>query len=97
MEVKAFIYAKLDKWRMQGEPKYRYAVDSIEFGADSDYIKVKEVTFEIDAPDEKELDAKTIIALQAKLKKVRADHYVEEQEIETEIANLLAIENKVAA
>lgn len=94
MEIKGYIYAKINEYRLEGEGRYAFYIYGHTGMEEVGYIRVREVSFDLDVPDEKELDLKTVEVLKARLVKVRADHYREENAIQTQIDNLLALENK---
>jgi hypothetical protein len=94
MEVKANVFARINEYGTGNGERYLYSIHSWNDAADIGYIKVKELTFEIEPMSDKVLDTKTVEILQMKLKQVKADHYVEEQRIQTQIDDMLAIEHK---
>jgi hypothetical protein len=94
VELKAYVHASINQYRCTGDDKYRFALFGHDM-TDSGYVLVKELTVDVEVPDEKDLDLKTVEVLKAKLKQVRVDHYQEEQRIQFQIDKLLALEHKV--
>lgn len=92
MEVKVFIHASWNKY----SEKFNYEVYNInmtEYG----YILLEERVIEIDTPEERELRVRAADSLAAKLQKMRGEHYKEEQELEKERQELLALDFKQEA
>lgn len=89
MQTDVYIHAHWNKY----SEKFNYEVfnqDMTEYG----YVLIEKRTLDFETPEEKQLRIRAADALAAKLQKMRAEHYAEEQELETERKELLALEFK---
>ena len=76
------------------DKKFNYSVQGYKPSNDSGYILLEERDIEFDSPSDIDLRLRIANALKEKKTKVLADAHVEAKEIDEEIQELLALEDK---
>jgi hypothetical protein len=90
MEKTAFIVAHWNKYNKS----FDYALQGYRPSENSDHVVVHEIPVPFETINEKELQGRIVIALRAKKTQIFEDAAQEAKEVDDEIQELLAIEDK---